>query len=125
MSNKDFGGLITLKLSTGQVFAIRGTLNMNVSRYSIDQVTNQDGSVDRTATPKPATFELNFADRGVDLDALMKSDRFNATFDEDFTGVTHYFTRSFMTGDPQINRINGEVSGISGAAEAYTRKKAS
>ena len=58
----------------------------------------------------------------IDYDALMRSDRFNVTFSEDFTGVTHYFTRAFLTGDPAINRINGEVSGISGSAEAYERK---
>jgi hypothetical protein len=122
MSNKDFGGKIAVKLSTGSTLSLRGTLNMNPSRNSIDAVTNQDGSVDRTATPKPSTFEINFADRGLNLDKLMRSDRFNVTFDEDFTNVTHYFTRCFLTGDPQVNRITGEVSGISGAAESYTRK---
>ncbi|MDB5582832.1 MAG: hypothetical protein JWR80_8008 [Bradyrhizobium sp.] len=122
MSNKDFGGKMSMKLSTGELISLRGTLTMNPSRNSIEAITNQDMSVDRTATPKPATFEINFADRGLNLDRLMKSDRMNITFDEDFTGVTHYFTQAFLVGDPQINRINGEVTGITGAAETYTRR---
>jgi hypothetical protein len=125
MSNKDFGGKITFKLSTGETLSTRGTFNINPSRYSIDQITNQDMSVDRTATPMPVRFEINFADRGIDLDALMKSGRFNVTADEDFTGVTHYFTSAFMVGDPQTNRITGEINGMSGAAEKYTRRNGS
>lgn len=122
MSNRDYGGLITVRLSTGEVISLRGTCNINPSRVTVEAVTNQDGSVDRTSTPVPARFEINFADRGINLEKLMKSDRFNVTFDEQSNDVTHYFTRSFMTGDPQINRLTGEVSGISGSAESYTRR---
>lgn len=122
MSKKDFGGQVTMRLSSGESISLRGTLNMSPSRNSIEAITNQDMSVDRTATPKPATFEINFADRGKNLNRLMTADRMNVTFDEDFTGVTHYFTNAFLTGDPVVNRLTGEITGISGAAESYSRK---
>ncbi|RAX42402.1 phage tail tube protein [Rhizobium tropici] len=121
MAGKDFGGIINVRLSTGTTFSLRGTLNINPSRLSTEAVTNQDGSVDRTGTVQPARVELNFADRGIDYNALMQSARFNITFIEDFTGVTHYFTSAFMVGDPQSNRQTGEVTGISIAAEKYSR----
>lgn len=122
MSNKDYGGKITMTLSSGERLSLRGTLNISPARNSAEAITNQDQSVDRTWTPKPAGFEINFADRGIDLDKLMLSPRFNVTFSEEHTGVTHYFTKAFMTGDPSTNRLTGEVSGISGACESYERK---
>lgn len=124
MGNKDFGGRITTRLSSGEALSLRGTLNLNPSGQSNEAVTNQDGSVDRVASVQARRAEINFADRGLNYDALMKSDRFNITFIEDFTGVTHYYTGAFLVGDPQINRANGEVTGISIASEGYNRSAA-
>ncbi|MFD1328294.1 phage tail tube protein [Mycoplana ramosa] len=121
MGKKDFGGLIRMKLSSGEVISLRGTLNMNTSGVSSEAIANQDGSVDRTMTPQPRRAEFTFADRGLNHDKLMKSDRFNVTFIEDTTGVTHFFTKAFLVGDPQKNRINGEVTGLSIAAEGYRK----
>ncbi|MBD8555554.1 phage tail tube protein [Rhizobium sp. CFBP 8762] len=122
MANNDYGGRITMRLSTGESFSLRGTLNLNTSGLSSEAVVNQDGSVDRTGTPQARRFEITFADRGINLDKLMSAPRFNVTFDEEFTGVTHYFTSAFLTGDPQINRMTGEVSGLTGSAENYNRR---
>jgi len=121
MAGKDYGGIINARLSDGTAFSLRGTFNVNPSRISTEAVTNGDGSVDRQATNRPATAEINFADRGIDYDALMRSGRFNMTAIEDFSGVTHYFTSAFMVGDPQLNRQTGEVTGLSIAAEKYSR----
>jgi len=118
---KDFGGRIQMRLSTGELISMRGTFNITPSRMSTEAVTNQDGSVDRTGTPKAAGFEFNSRDEGIDFDALMRSPRFNVTFEEEFTNVSHYFTDAFMVGDPSINRISGEVTGLSGASEKYNR----
>lgn len=121
MGKKDFGGVIRTRLSTGDLIPLRGTLNMSTSGVSTEAVTNQDGSVDRTMTPTARRAEITFADRGLDYDRLMKSDRFNVTFIEENTGVTHFFTRAFLVGEPVKNRITGEVTGISIAAEAYRK----
>ncbi|OWV94267.1 hypothetical protein ATY81_12510 [Rhizobium sp. R72] len=121
MGTKDFGGHMTLRLSSGEAISLRGTLNMNSAGQSNEAVVNQDGSVDRVATVQARRAEISFADRGIDYDALLKADRFNATFIEQFTGVTHYFTDAFVVGDPQVNRMNGEVSSFSIYSEKYTR----
>jgi hypothetical protein len=121
MGKKDFGGIIRVRFSTGELISLRGTFNMNPSGVSVEPVTNQDGSVDRTSTPQARRVEITFSDRGLNYDRLMKADRFNVTFIEDTTDVTHFFNRSFLVGDPQVNRITGEVTGLSIAAEEYKR----
>ena len=121
---KEFGGKITVRTSSGEMFSLRGTMNFDTASQSNEAITNQDGSVDRVATPQARTAEFNFADRGINYDALMKAPRFNVTFDEEFTGATHLFTSAFIVGKPSINGVNGEVSGLSIAAESYTRIEA-
>lgn len=121
MGANDYGGDIKCRFSDGTVLSLRGTLNLMTAGRSNEAIVNQDGSVDRVATPQAARFEMSFADRGENWRRLMK-ERFDATFIEPDNGVTHFFTRSFMTGEPKINRINGEVTGLTGAAEVYDRK---
>lgn len=117
----NFGGKITLKTSTGQIFSGRGTFSVSPARNSIEAITNDDASLARVATPKPATIDLNFQDDGQDFDALLTGERFNFTAVEEFTGVTHLLSKAFFTGDAAISRKNGEVSGLQIAGEAYQR----
>lgn len=116
-----YGGKIVVRLSSGEVFSLRGTFGIMPSSQSNEAIVNQDGSVDIVGTPQGRRFELNFADKGIDYDALMKGPRFNVTAIEEFTGVIHYFSDAGMIGDPNINRVNGEVTGLSGIAEGYNR----
>ena len=122
MAGNDYGGQISVRLSTGEFFSLRGTMNLMTSGMSAEAITNQDASVDRTLTPKARTAEINFADKGIDYDAVMQAERFNVTFDEDNTNVAHYFTNAFFTGDPQVNRITGEVTGMTIASAKYRRR---
>ncbi len=122
MAGNDYGGQIRFRTSSGLTFSLRGTMNLKTSGVSVEAVVNQDRSTDRVSTLTPYGWEMSCADGGQDMEALMQADRFDATFIEDKTGVSHYFTRSFFTGDPSTNRMNGEISGLSGAAESYARK---
>jgi Phage tail tube protein len=122
MAGNDYGGRMTVKLSSGEIFSLRGTFNVMSSGFSAEAITNQDRSVDRTLTPKAATCEINFADKGINYNQLMQSDRFNVTIDEDNTDVSHYFTGAFFVGDPSVNRITGEVTGLTITAEKYRRR---
>jgi len=122
MAGKDYGGQIRLRLSNGETFSLRGTMTLMTAGRSVEAVVNQDRSTDRVSTLTPYAFEMSFADKGQNMQALMTADRFDATFIEDDAGVSHYYTRAFFTGEPSINRMNGEVTGMSGAAETYVRK---
>ncbi|SMD18485.1 phage tail tube protein [Rhizobium sp. RU36D] len=119
--SRDFGGRISMRLSTGELISLRGTLNMSTSGQSNEAVTNSDGTVSRIGTPKPRTCEITFEDGGIDHDALMKAPRFNVTIDEDFTSVQHFFPDAFVVGDPMTNRMNGEVTGLTINSASYTR----
>lgn len=118
-----FGGRMTCRLSSGALISLRGTLTLNPSGQSNEVITNQDGSISAVGTPQARRADFSFEDGGIDYDALMKSDPFNVTFAEEFTGVTHYFTTAIPVGDPSVNRINGEVSGFSIASEGYRKTK--
>lgn len=122
MSKNKYGGIIECRLSTGVLLSIRGTVSLMTSGRSNEAMTNQDGSTDRVMTPTARRAEIVFADRGEDYDALMKADNFDATFIERDNGVTHYYTSCFVTGEPSINRLNGEVTGLTLVADAYNRK---
>ncbi len=109
---KDFGGKMSLRLSTGELISLRGTFNVSPTRQEISSVTNQDNSIDRVSTPQASRIEIVAADGGWDYERLMSGPRFNATVVEEFTGVVHYMTDGFFVGRPVINRMNGEVTGL-------------
>ncbi|MDD1499806.1 phage tail tube protein [Agrobacterium sp. CNPSo 3708] len=124
MSN-DFGGRMTLRFSNSTLISLRSTVTMSPGRNSVEAIANQDGSVDRAGTVKPGTCEISFAAADDhDYDALISGNRFNATLIEEFGGRTHYFTNAFLSGEASINRMNGEVTGLSLTFEGY-RKAAS
>lgn len=118
---KDFGGRMLVRLSDGSTMSMRGTFNVNTAGQSNEAVTNQDGSSDRVGTLTPFRAAATFRDDNVDLSALMRAPRLNVTIFEEFTGVTHYYTNAFFTGDPESNRLNGELTNLTVNSEQYNR----
>lgn len=121
MASRDFGGVMKVRSSTGRQLSFRGAFSIQPARNSVEAVTNQDGSVDRVITPKAATWSGTFVDEDGGLAEINLSDRDDVTIVEEKTGVTHLFTQQFYTGEPDINRLNGEVTGLGGATEQYRR----
>ena len=123
MAGKDFGGTMRLTDGAGNLLSLRGTFTVKPAGLSVESVVNQDGTSDRTGSPTAATAEINFADKNVDLSALMRLPRRDISLVEEFTGVTHLFTDGFFTGDPESNRMDGEVSGVGIACDAGDYRK--
>lgn len=121
MAGKDFGGVMYLRDSNGANLSIRGNFSVMPGNLSSEVVVNQDASVDRTFTPEAPSAEVTIADKNVDVQALIGLPRRNITITEQTTEVQHLFTSAFFTGRPTTNRLNGEVSGLTIAAEAYRR----
>ena len=122
MAGEDFGGEMRLRLADGRNMTLRSTFTLGSSGISTESVTNQDGSVDRVATPRPRTAEITLRDDGVDMNLLMRAERQDIYLAEDFTGVSHIFVGAIITGDPRSNRANGEVSGLMIEASGYERR---
>lgn len=122
MAEQDFGGEMRLRLADGSNVTMRGAMTLGVSGISAESVTNQDGSVGRVVTPRAKTAEVTLEDGGRDLDALMRAPRQDVYFVEDFTGTSHIFIGAFFTGDPRVNRANGELSGLVIEAARYERR---
>lgn len=121
MAGKDFGGVMKFRDSSGRNMSLRGSFTCYPANSSVEGMTNQDGSPDRIATPTSPRAEITFADKGVDLAALMGDERRDVTIVEEFTGVVHLYTQAFYTGEPASNRLNGEVTGVGIMAEAYRK----
>lgn len=118
---RDFGGEMRLRLADGTNLTMRGAFTLGESGVSIEAVTNQDGSVSRTATLKPRTAEVTLEDRGADVNALMRAPRQDIYITEDWTGLGHVFINAFFSGDSATDRANGEWTGLVISGDGYQR----
>jgi hypothetical protein len=122
MSNN--GGLAKFRLPTGVNLSIRGSLTRNPYNLSSEAVVNMDGSHDRSHTVVGFRFGLSLASKDtsgnpVNVRQLMEFDKVDFTFLHDTEGMDYTYTRASLTGDPQIDGMTGELSGITGVSEGY------
>lgn len=121
MAGRDFGGEMRLRLADGTNLTMRGGFTLGSSGVSTEAVTNQDGSVSRTATLKPRTAEVTLEDDGTDVNALMRAPRQDIYIVEDFSGASHVFTNAFFAGDASVDRATGEWTGLVINGSGYQR----
>ncbi len=121
MAGNDFGGHMKLRLASGANLVMRGNFNLGPASLSIEVITNQDGSLARTATPRPRTAEVSLEDDGTDIDALMRAPRQDIYITEEFTGISHVFLAAFFSGEPQVDRKTGEWTGLTINGSRYQR----
>lgn len=122
MSN--YGGIMKFRLPTGQNLAIRGSVTRNPSRLSAEPVLNADGTVDRTFTVQGYRSGMSLAAKDtdgnpVDVDALLTLDKVDFVFLHDTERMDYHFGRAVITGDPQVDAMTGELSGLTVTAESY------
>ncbi|MBS9720175.1 phage tail tube protein [Tianweitania sp. BSSL-BM11] len=122
MAGRDFGGEMRLRLQDGRNMTMRGAFTLGTSGVSSESVTNQNGSVSRISTPRPRTAEITLEDDGTDHNALLRADRQDIYLTEDLTGVSHIFINAFISGDPRVNRANGETTGLMIEGDGYERR---
>lgn len=121
MAGKDFGGVMKVRTSSGRQLSMRGAFSVQPATSSVEAMTNQDRSTDRVITLKAATVAFTLVDKDNDFALIMDEDRIDLTIVEDKTGVSHLFTQAFWTGTPDINRLNGEVTGVGASSDQYRR----
>ncbi len=120
----DFGGEMRFTYD-GTPLKLRAAISYNPARFEIESVINQDNSVSRTLKPTAYDFEVTFEDAaGHDWDAIMLGGPYNITVVEDTVGALHMWTRASFKGRPSVARETGEVTGITGVAEAYRQTRA-
>ena len=119
----DFGGFMRFKAGS-TLLRMRGRFETEPTDSEFKEMTNQDGSVDREQTPMAHKADITFVDTAdsddtnatptsVDWNTLMKQGRTNLTVQEDSTGIIHTWTGGMFVGRPKVDRMKGEVSGIS------------
>lgn len=122
-------GLIKFRTPTGQNLSLRGSVTHNPLNYSREATVNTDGTVDGSETATGYRFAMSLAAKDsegnpVNLAQLFGLNKVTFTFIHDSEGVSRTYSRAILTGDPQVDDMTGELSGISGVAEGYLENPA-
>ena len=114
----DFGGVVRFTYG-GTPLVMRGKLTTDPASVKANPITNQDNSTSRSLEPKGFGAEVTFEDstEGAatpqDWDAILLGGPYNITAVEDTTNIIHTWTAANFVGDVKVDRMNGEVSGLS------------
>ena len=117
-------GLIKFRTPTGQNLSLRGSVTHNPLNYSREAIVNTDGAVDGSETATGYRFAMSLAAKDsegnpVNLAQLFALNKVTFTFIHDSERVVRTYSRAMLTGDPQVDDMTGELSGITGVAEGY------
>jgi hypothetical protein len=123
----DFGGTIIFRTPTGNI-AVRGSVTHNPAAFSYEGGANYDGSIYRSAKPEGVRFALAFqnttpAGVPVDIAALMALSDVTFTLIHATERVTRTYSAGALEGDPQVDDLTGEISGITGRASGLIETK--
>ncbi|SHO65816.1 Phage tail tube protein [Pseudoxanthobacter soli DSM 19599] len=117
----DFGGEMRFSID-GTPVTMKGLFQVNPSNRTVEESVNQDGSVDAVHTLAGHRMAMTLVDNGgVDVHALLKGPARNVTVVEEHTGVTHMWTQARFAGDPQSDRLTGEITGLRLVSASYRR----
>ena len=115
-------GLIKFRAgSIGSNLSVRGSVTRNPLNFSREAVVNLDGSVDGTESPQGHRAALSIAAKDWPLLApvFAAGEKVDFTFLHDSEKIDRTYSRAILTGDPSVDDITGEVSGITVVAEGY------
>src|SRR6266571_7986211 len=111
--DSQFGGRITLQIGALRVKPTEADIKLKTSHVSVEAKANQDGSACYMVKPMLVSAEITFRrPAGINWTPTMLLCAVNATIVAEDNGRTHLFTNTRMTGDPEENLSNGEISGL-------------
>lgn len=119
MAGLNAGGRVAIKLNN-DIYHPVGDVEIEPTGIAPEEVTNQDGTVQRTVTPKPYRFKLKIRDsNGLDIEALYAAAGFDATVEEIDMQRNVLMTNAFCVGAPNRNTQNGEITEITVVSHQY------
>lgn len=121
MAGNNFGGEMRLRGSSGAAYTLRAAVTMNTAGLSTEAVRNQNGLNSYVATLRAPSAELTLEDEGQNMDDILRAGSQDIYIVEEFSGVTHVFVSGRITGDAQVNRENGELTGLMIQSDSYRR----
>ncbi|MCQ0986402.1 hypothetical protein [Jiella marina] len=116
-----FGGEMRLRGSSGQAHILRAAVTMNPATTSSEAVRNQNGTNAYSYTPRAPSCELTLEDAGENFDDILRAGDQDIYIVEDFNNVSHVFVSGRITGDAQIDRSTGAVTGLMIQSDDYRR----
>lgn len=117
-------GLIKFRDPQGRNIGLRGNVTHNPVAYSREAVVNLDLTVEGTEKPEGYRFAMSFTGKDangapIDWRPLFAQEKVTFAFLHDSEKVVRVYSRAMFVGDPQVDDITGEVSGLTGVAEGY------
>ncbi len=121
-------GLIKFRDSNGRNIGLRGNVTHNPLPFSREAVVNTDGTVEGNDTAQGYRWAASFTGKDADGNPIdwrsfyeMSGGTF--TFLHDSERVTRTYSKCVLTGDPQVDDMTGEVSGITGTAQGFLEQR--
>jgi len=118
----DFAGIMRFTYNGNNV-KIRAKIEIEPvnARYTVEN--NQDGSFNRYVQPEGPTFDIEFTDTvdgvtatSLPWDLIMAGGPYNIALVEETTGILNTWANAQFLGRPHIDRLKGNVTGITGQA---------
>ena len=111
--SSESGGRVRITLN-GNIYHPVADVEAEDTAIERETLVNQDGTVNHTVKPKPYRYKFTFRDaKGLDLEELVNSCGWDATFEEVDMQRTVLLTNAFAEGVTSRNTVSGEISGIS------------
>lgn len=121
MAGNNFGGEMRMRGSSGTAYTLRSAVTINSADLSSEAIRNQNGINSYAAALRAPSAELTLEDTGENLSDLLRAGSQDIYIVEEFSGVTHVFVSGRITGDAQVNRENGELTGLMIQSDSYRR----
>jgi len=115
-------GLLKVRLSDGRNIKVRGSVTEIISGVSAEAIVNHDGSIDRSFTARAYEFSVSLAARDesgvpVDAEALIRAAPQDVSLLADAEKSATIFSRAVFVGEPSVDKVTGELSGLMIRAE--------
>jgi hypothetical protein len=119
----DFGGTIIIRTPTGNL-TVRGSVSHKPLNFSAENIANYNATHDRTLTPTGYRAMMSLSNRDsagaeVSLAALYAISGATVTFMHLTEKIDRTYIGCHFTGDPSVDDLTGEISGVEIVATGY------
>jgi hypothetical protein len=108
-----FGGRVSIAIDGARYTPSEADITIQPANREVTAQANQDGSAAFMSKPRLPSADIKFRHGcGIVWNDLLLKCKLDVTIEEEDNGRTHMYTAARLTGTPEINLSNGEVTGM-------------